>query len=62
MLIFTQLQFKNRDRTDICTNSEMTAQIGVSGRDWTGLPELWELGEPVCVNWLNSVEHGVMVC
>lgn len=44
VLIFTQLQLKNKDSTDICTNSEMTAQIGVSERDWTGFPGLWELG------------------
>lgn len=53
MLIFTQFQFKNKDRTAIRTNSEMIAQIGVSGRDWTGLPGLWELGVPGCVNWLD---------
>ena len=58
------------DRTDICTNNEVTRQIDVSGRDWTGLPGL-TMGAVcvwVCVCacagviWLDFVDHGIMVC
>ena len=37
------------DRTDICTNNEVTRQIDVSGRDWTGLPGLTMGAVCVCV-------------